>query len=128
MKTQQQIAEELGVRPYFYYMGQIATVCLLKKEDKCVARGVSICSPLDQFNRATGRAKSFGRAIKAVVRQESNCSINLDRFYGKYEVDFMEELHRVESLYGWKSAYLPKLTEYERRILYKPLPEFHTVA
>jgi hypothetical protein len=38
-QTLQQKAEELGARPYFYYIGTV-TVCLLKKDDE-IARGLS---------------------------------------------------------------------------------------
>jgi len=127
MKTQQQMAEELGVRPYFYYVGTaIGTVCLLKKENSCVARGVSICSPQDQFNRATGRAKAFGRAIKAVVRKETNDRINVNRLMNKYYPSlhpktFINEVSDMADTFTHKSIYMPELTEFERRIIYKPV-------
>jgi hypothetical protein len=118
-QSQQQRAEELGVRPYFYYLGGTTTVCLLKKDNECVARGISICSPLDQFEKSTGRAKAFGRALKAFIKENTDCLILIDRLVRKYNGRYeLEQLLKTHHTFLWKSSYLPTLTEYEERIIH----------
>ena len=47
--------------------GKLITVCLLLSDNnEILARGVSICSIKDTFNKTTGRNKSYGRAMKAL--------------------------------------------------------------
>lgn len=69
-KRNLQQLKDLEVKPLFYYVAR-DTVCLLKREDKIVARGVSSCSLKDQFIKKIGRAKAQGMALKALIRQNS---------------------------------------------------------
>jgi hypothetical protein len=78
-----------------------------------------LCSPLDQFSKATGRAKSLGRAIKALVRKETNCSIQYKRLLDRYNFgnEHLSDIHEAYNFFGWKSMYNPTLTEFEQRII-----------
>jgi hypothetical protein len=75
---------EHGVdRVAFYYRGtpvlnNAFTTCLFINTEKqqIVARGVSICSVKDVYRRKTGKHRSFGRAMKALVRKENGEKIN----------------------------------------------------
>lgn len=54
----------------------LVTVCVVKNSAEVViARGYSICSPKDQYNRKRGNQIALGRAIKAMSREESSCPV-----------------------------------------------------
>ena len=85
--------KRLDVKPIFYYVNLLEhlvkkgqtpkclTVCLLVDDAyKVLARGVSILSPLDQFNGKIGRAKALGMAVKAAFRKQSFYGIMATRF------------------------------------------------
>ena len=64
------------MKEVLYYQGKNA-FCLLVDEvtRQAVARGVSICSPKDQFEKKVGRAKARGRAQQAIARKGNVDSI-----------------------------------------------------
>ncbi len=66
----------LGARVIVYYLYNArATVCLLIKEGKVVARGLSICNPKDQFIKRLGQVKAIGYAIKAYTRATNSLPV-----------------------------------------------------
>ena len=70
------------MKPIVYVEGNrygkgVVTVCLMKKYNT-FARGISICSKLDQPNDNKGINKAKGRAHKALKRKESDLPINRD--------------------------------------------------
>lgn len=81
------VLEENGVDRIKYYVvsspiiNNVFTTCVFINDKKGVieARGVSICSMLDTFNKNKGRNKSFGRAMKALTRKENNWKINANK-------------------------------------------------
>lgn len=66
---------------YYYdkmpFIGNLYTVCLLLKNNEIIARGISICSLLDCFDKQEGRSRSFKRAIRALCTKESSMPIQL---------------------------------------------------
>jgi hypothetical protein len=115
-------AESLGVVPIFYYVSpedcvaRTTTVCLLIKEKEVMARGVAVCSPLDNFEKRIGRAKALGRAIQAIVRKETSGEICSQRFYCSHNNQHVT-LEDAEERYKAKSNYLPKLTQWEKELV-----------
>ena len=107
--------EELEVRPLFYYNG-CTTTCLLLKGKKVVARGISICSPKDQFIKREGRVKATGRAIGALINRTSYNRIYPSRFSNKEEYNNSDIFLAAET-YRTKSAYSPKLTKFEESLI-----------
>ena len=64
----------------FYYhktplANNIFTVCLLANETQIMARGISICSLKDTYNKTKGRNKAFGRALHAVIHHKNDWKI-----------------------------------------------------
>jgi hypothetical protein len=107
--------QELGVEPLYYYMGEEhnrVSVCLLMRKDKAVARGVSICSPMDIFEKRLGRIRATGRAIQALVNKVTTDEIVGCRFDYGYP-----GLWDAEGDFGFKSAFDPILTEREEGIV-----------
>ena len=109
MNRTEQVLTEHSVKPLFYYDGTI-TVCLLVRDNKALSRGLSICSPLDNFAKRVGRAKALGRAVQAIVRRDSSGKIYHGRFGGKGH----RGLLLAEMEFGVKSCYLPELTSREQ--------------
>jgi hypothetical protein len=56
------------------------TICLIMDNDKVLAKGYSVCSHLDQYNRKLGNTIARGRARKAM-----NTQANLSRVSGELE-------------------------------------------
>jgi len=53
-------------------LGTLFMVCeFLDENGEILARGISIRSLLDGFNRKTGKNKAFGRAVKALKNEEN---------------------------------------------------------
>ncbi|KKL88185.1 hypothetical protein LCGC14_1927250 [marine sediment metagenome] len=101
--------------PKFYYMpitGQpILTVCLLLSEDFQVkGRGVAVRSANDNHCRKTGRNKALGRAVKAVMNEESS-------EYVYHREDVPNNDYALWKRLGWKSEHWPYLTKFERKIV-----------
>ncbi len=109
-KFQAQIIEA-NVKPLYYYKEK-NTICLLIQDGQCVARGVSICSPLDQFVKRTGRAMALGRAMQALKHRTHNGLIEESRRV-HYHLGLLDALVR----FGHKSIYMPVLTEFEFKLI-----------
>ena len=88
------------------------TVCLLKVGGQ-TARGIAICSMLDNPCKTTGRNIAKGRAHKAMFAEESSCPINRKTAFD-VAYDAFGEIY-FESIY--KSTYAPLLTDFERKLL-----------
>lgn len=118
MKNEQKL-KDYNLKPIYYYDGKV-TVCLLLQDGGQVkARGVAICSPEDQFVKATGRALALGRAMQAIERGESG-EISSARFWrpdtGYSTYGGIAKAHR---LFHSKSIRQPVLTEAEIYLLSK---------
>ena len=67
-----------GVRINYYrhktdLVGNVYTACLLiTEENELLARGVSICSLLDQYDKSKGKKIAFSRAVKAVFGEKNS--------------------------------------------------------
>jgi hypothetical protein len=62
-------------------LNNVFTVCELEDSDRnLVARGISICSILDQHIKKKSRCIALGRAIKAFENQKNSCEIIPNRF------------------------------------------------
>jgi len=111
---QQQHLEQLQVSPIYYYEYGVITVCLLIRDKQVLARGVAVCSPLDQFVKKVGRAKALGMALRALLRSESSEHISPRQFLGTHQQ--IHPLWEAEK-FGYRSQYIPKLTDTEKQIL-----------
>ncbi len=107
--------------PYFYYLYEmnnpspIVTVCLLlSPEFKILARGVAIRSTTDPHNKKTGKNKALGRAIKALVNENTDELINI-------ETDIFSNTKRymLYDIFEYKSEFCPVETEKELQIIEK---------
>ncbi len=96
------------VNHIFYYEGfkRTTTVCLLLKDRSVIARGVAICSPLDQFVKRIGRTKALGMAAAAIHRKENSRQI---RSCGNRIL----QARRFAYHFKYRSCYCPILTERE---------------
>jgi len=110
-KKQKQHLRELGLKDTYYYDGygaRTTTICLLVQDTTIVARGVALCSPLDQFNKQVGRAKALGQAIKAALSHETS---------GLFYLNCKHPLYLTATKYGHRSVYYPQPFEYEAKVL-----------
>ena len=79
----EKILAENGVDKIHHYfinsplVNNAFTTCVLVNSSKkrIEARGVSICSMLDTFCKTEGKNKSFGRALKALIRKKNSWKI-----------------------------------------------------
>jgi len=104
----------------------IGTVVLLFDSDGNVARGVSVRSPDDQFNRATGRRIALARARQAMHTRTSRDIAGIpvhgglrgDVLIRRASLDFMEVCKRNYGVvFDYKSHFNPQLTPFERKIV-----------
>ena len=72
-----------------------------------MARGVSICSPKDQFVKAEGKALSKARALKAMAKKAS---------FGKIRREGM----LIDDKFNYKCEFMPNLTSFEKDLLKDP--------
>ena len=74
---------------------RVTTICTLSAGNMTLARGVSICCPLDRHNRKWGNMIARGRAYKALKKQTNSSPIR-------------EELKELIKLpFQYKCMYLP---------------------
>lgn len=59
-------------------LGTLCYICEFLKDGVVQARGVSIRSLLDTFNKKKGKNKAFGRAVKALLSEETSDPIRTD--------------------------------------------------
>lgn len=82
-ELQKQKLKKLGVdHVKVYYntipiIGNIFTACLfLDKNKDIISRGITVCSPLDIFNKEEGRKRAYKRAMKAIYIKNNSFPIN----------------------------------------------------
>lgn len=90
----------------------VITVCLIEDHGGIVARGISICSNLDQPCKKVGRAIAKTRAMSALVLERDSLAIN--RFPYKAYTPLLSFSNH--SCGGFKSYYNPSLTRYEQKL------------
>lgn len=105
---------------YFYYIRgarnqPVACAAITEVENGKIARGISICSKRDRFNKPAARQIA---AYRLQVALASQLSVPFAKYAGKHatrpvEADEVPEL-RMKMSYGIKP------TLYENRILHKP--------
>lgn len=99
-----------------YYVDGATTVCLLQENDEIVARGISVCSRLDEFDKAEGRRYARNRALEARGRR-CNCG---EILLNKPRSTWFDVVHLslARDRFGnYKGYYYPQLTSTERLIL-----------
>ena len=101
------------MKEYYYYHRDEAnvpliTVCLLKDSD-VVAKGTSICSPLDSPCKKEGRRIARNKALKALGTKKNGDETIRGRAF-----DVMDD---VGIFIPYKSVYRPRLSEFEERLL-----------
>ena len=116
----------------FYYIRDSnnlprVTVCLLKLGDE-IARGISICSLKEQPVVKTGRHKAYGRAMRAITHKDMASLkghpevMRNDAADALMTVALQKNVHMNQGLmngpYIMKWEYNPKLTEYEKELLF----------
>jgi len=112
-----ELANHLEKVQYYYHtangLKNVFTACLLiGKDGSLLARGISICSITDNFRKNEGRSRAHGRAMKAWVRQETNCPINEKRWYSKdlNKAGLVVPLIETKTHFTYKSMFKPKPT------------------
>jgi len=135
----QKLKENGVAKIKFYYsekdpvVNNCFTVCLLLSgTGKLLSRGVSICSVKDMHNKSDARDKSFGRALKALIKKEASEQINPRRFIETYEGQISDlfivrkngvripldyPLREAVKYFSYKSEFEPTPTEKEVRII-----------
>ncbi len=113
-------------------VGPLFTACLVFGENGTfLARGVSICSVQDGFNKKDGRNRAIGRAIKAILNMQSDEPIKAelrdpDEFFTKMikigktkqAIKIPKYLHVKEAAnhFAYKSEFIPTPTELEKEL------------
>jgi len=90
-------------------------VYLLKIGEE-VARGIAVCSLSEPaISLARGKAKAYGRAIKAFVRKKKDMPIVRREAVRTLLTVGVPHFYLAD--FRYKSNYMPKLTEFEERLL-----------
>ena len=85
---EKRLKDEGIIVKYYYqncpFVDNIFTACVLLKDNKILARGVSICSVLDFHHKKKARNTSRNRAVQALFREQTDLEINPDakKYYG----------------------------------------------
>ena len=112
--------QHMGAVPIYYYMTannkKVVTVCLIALKGEAIARGVSICSPMDCFNKRTGRAIALGRAMKALHHQKRMEPVNFYRAFKTATHPIIEPEHTFD-MWHWKAMPNPTLNQFEEVLL-----------
>ena len=118
--TQRDNLEKQGISEKVYYdkvgEGTIAAVILTDKAG-IVARGVTVCSPLDNMNKNQARVVARGRAIRAMRKQRDSGKIVV-----RPDIMYNQAIVKAAEIYGVKSAYRPAATDFEAALM-KPKTE-----
>jgi hypothetical protein len=83
------------------------TVCLIDTELH-TARGIAICSDIDNPCKGVGKFKAFGRARKALVHKSSSLPIQRPNMKLDWEIGITH-----------KSMFDPELSTFEKKLLGK---------
>jgi hypothetical protein len=104
-------------REIYYYLRTpekkpVITVCLLEKNGE-MARGVAVCSKLDNPCRKTGRKIARTRAQWALENKGNNCAIATSNCFRA-----LWQAKIVGSLFDYlKAAYNPEISYFEKQIM-----------
>ena len=98
----------------FYYRKTIFTpnaftACLfLDNSNRIIARGISICSLLDIFEKKKGKIISFGRAFSAIVNEKSSREIYFDAYYRYWDeyITITQTFKLAEDLEKFKTIFI----------------------
>lgn len=82
--SNQEVLTQNGVDKISFYwestpiINNAFTACLFinSEKNRIEARGISICSLRDTFNRKKGKSRAYGRAMKALTRKVNDYKIN----------------------------------------------------
>jgi hypothetical protein len=104
-------------REIYYYLRTpdkkpVVTVCLLENGAE-YARGVAICSPLDNPCRKTGRKIAQTRAKWALENKDNNCEINSLNSYDA----LWQARCKGDIFHYFKAAYKPTINFIEMQIM-----------
>ena len=113
MNNRDEINEQISRHQLFFYRDGQITVCLLIRNNQVCARGLTMCSPLDQFYWKVGRVKAYGMARRALFQQRNSGYIKARRFPEAVYPDIWQAWRRFE----WKSFYMPAVRPEEARLL-----------
>jgi len=92
----------------------LVTVCLLQANGD-IARGIAICSVLDNPCKKTGRKIAKDRATHAMRTRRNTCPIHRPGIH----IGFRRVGEQLPSVFNWsKSAFNPPLTELENRLVF----------
>lgn len=113
-------------------IGPLFTACVVFGENGTIlARGVSICSVQDGFNKKEGRNRAVGRAIKAISNMKNDEPIistvrDDEELFTKtvkvgktrQAIKIPKYLHVKEASnhFAYKSEFAPELTDFEKEI------------
>jgi len=104
-----------GEKSLFVYYGpkREVTVCLITDNKKdVIARGVAVCSDLDQPSKKRGRAIALGRALDATARAERGNHVRyrkgfMSRLDALFQLEDAVDYYPLEGVWAWKAAYRP---------------------
>lgn len=91
-----------------------------------VARGISICSNSDNWERQEGRKRAVARAAKALGKHQTSQPIGMPVVSVKQEIvrdaglvflDLWRERFGMVNMPTFKSSFNPPLTDFERKII-----------
>lgn len=91
----------------------IITVCLIE-EYGIVARGIAVCSNLDQPCKKVGRVIAKTRAMHALILERTSLAIKIKRFPHRAYTPLIA--FSGQPYGGFKSHYRPALTKHERKL------------
>lgn len=104
-----------------YKTNRFTDVVLVLKDQKVIARGISVCSPLDEYLPSVGKNKAEGRALKALVRKESTLPI---RAHFEFDLPYGDRLLFAKEQIGkFKSEYLPSFISDQERAAVSRRPD-----
>lgn len=101
-----------------YYADGATMVCLLVDDSKVVARGFSVCSKLDFFDKTLGKKYAHNRALEARGRQKDCGKIRLD-LPRKTWFDRVRLSLAKDRFGDYKGQYEPILTNTEK-LMFQP--------
>lgn len=77
----------------------VVTRCLLVENQKCLARGISICSFRDMYDRRYGNFIAYNRAMTAIKESISSSPVNEELLIVapfEYKCEYHPDLHSDE--------------------------------
>lgn len=81
---------------------KIAVVLII--DGDMISRGIAICSNKDQFNKKRGRMIALGRAVKAIITEESGPKNPITRQLTEPALDNL-------------SSFMPAFTDFETELI-----------